>query len=103
MTTGTGAHLRCSLQTVVETVQWKKQQNQVFKGFAETFLLFVKVNFERLWKYFFPDRIVFVKKVSLDIKLKKCIWLGDLVPQKLNDLEFRPTMIATNAYIVGHH
>jgi hypothetical protein len=32
----------------VETVQWKRQQNQEFKGLAETFLLFVKVNFERL-------------------------------------------------------
>jgi len=48
LTTCTGAHLRCSLQTVVETVQWKRQQNQEFKGLAETFLLFVKVNFERL-------------------------------------------------------
>ncbi len=55
-------------------------------------------------KVFFPCRYYFCKESLIRYKAeKKYIGLGNLVPQKLNDLGFRPTVIITNAYMVGHH
>ncbi len=79
----------------METDQWKRQQNQEIKGLAETFLLFVKVNFESMK--------VFFSAVIIGYKVKKVYWVRRFGFQNLNDLGFRPTTIATYAYMVRHH